>query len=127
MPQPLARQFFSSFSAQDALVQKFLQEIPSIPAMVAAISPGTTLMIYSLAHSSVIQLHRPFIAINTASRGRIISAVRSIVHILDTINVAEVVSLNAFLAVSLLVSLTCGLADIFRRYYGPMYASFLSK
>ncbi|PBL03137.1 hypothetical protein ARMGADRAFT_1069693 [Armillaria gallica] len=99
MPQPLARQFFSSFSAQDALVQKFLQEMPLIPAMVAAISPGTTLMIYSLAHSSVIQLHRPFITINTASRGRIISAVRSIVHILDIINVAEVVSLNAFLAV----------------------------
>ncbi|KAK0451508.1 hypothetical protein EV421DRAFT_1731349 [Armillaria borealis] len=99
MPQPLARQFFSSFSAQDALIQKFLQEMPSIPAMVAAISPETTLMIYSLAHSSVIQLHRPFIAINTASRGRIISAVRSIVHILDTINVAEVVSLNAFLAI----------------------------
>lgn len=99
MPQPLARQFFSSFSAQDALVQKFLQEMPTIPAMMAAISPGTTLVIYSLAHSSVIQLHRPFIAINPASRGRIVSAVRSVVHVLDTINVAEVVSLNAFLAV----------------------------
>ncbi|KAK0484960.1 hypothetical protein IW261DRAFT_1669424 [Armillaria novae-zelandiae] len=99
MPQPVARQFFSSFSAQDALAQKFLQEMPPIPAMVAAISPGTTLVIYSVAHSSVVQLHRPFIAMNPASRGRIISAVRSIVHILDAINVAEVVSLNAFLAV----------------------------
>ncbi|KAK0205165.1 hypothetical protein DFS33DRAFT_740259 [Desarmillaria ectypa] len=99
MPQSLARQFFDSFSAQDALVQIFLQEIPSIPAMMAVISHGTTLMIYTLAFSSVIQLHRPFIAINPASRGRIISAARSVVHILDIINVAEVLSLNAFLAV----------------------------
>ncbi|KAG7451498.1 uncharacterized protein BT62DRAFT_927209 [Guyanagaster necrorhizus] len=99
MPQSSARQFFGSFSAQDALVQRFLQELPSIPEMIAATSHETTLLIYTLAHSSVIQLHRPFIAINPASRGRTISAVRSIVHILDTINVTEVVSLNAFLAV----------------------------
>ncbi|KAK0469357.1 Zn(2)-Cys(6) binuclear cluster domain-containing protein [Desarmillaria tabescens] len=99
MPQSLARQFFDSFSAQDALVQRFLQDMPSIPAMTAAISHGMALMIYTLAYSAVIQLHRPFIAINPASRGRIISSVRPIVHILDTINVAEVLSLNAFLAV----------------------------
>ncbi|KAK0464285.1 uncharacterized protein EV420DRAFT_1035819 [Desarmillaria tabescens] len=99
MSQQEASRFFASFTSVERVIQNFIETLSSVQATLAPAAPSISLMIHTLAHVSMIQLHAPFISRNPASRGRVLSHSRAAIQILSNIDVFSPPVLDSFIGV----------------------------
>ena len=99
MSQGEAASFFARFSILEQVILRFTQELPSAKYIAKRTSPAWALLVYSLAHGSMIKLHAPFISRNPASRSCIVASIRPIVHLLQNIDLSKLLIVDASLGV----------------------------
>ncbi|KAG7445764.1 uncharacterized protein BT62DRAFT_178732 [Guyanagaster necrorhizus] len=98
MSQQEASRFFASFTSMERVIQSFIESLSSVQATLASANPSTSLMIHTLAHVSMIQLHAPFISRNPSSRGWVATHSRAAVQVLSNIDISGTPFLDSFIA-----------------------------
>ncbi|KAK0469356.1 uncharacterized protein EV420DRAFT_25805 [Desarmillaria tabescens] len=99
MQQQEAARFFATFSTLERVIQRFLEELPSLIAMAGQSSLGTTVVVHTLAQMAMIQLHAPFLARNPSSHGRTVTGFRAIAQIIQSIDISRSLFLDPIVGV----------------------------
>ncbi|KAG7448458.1 uncharacterized protein BT62DRAFT_1003173 [Guyanagaster necrorhizus] len=91
--------FKATFTSFSNVLERFIERLPTLQAMLALSTPATAIMIHTLVHATVITLHLPVISLNPNSVERMDKAALAITQVLSAMNITEFPFLDAILGV----------------------------
>ncbi|SJK98509.1 uncharacterized protein ARMOST_01777 [Armillaria ostoyae] len=92
-------QFKATFASFSDVLERFIERLPTFQAMLTLSTPATAVMIYTLAHATVIILHFPVISLNPNSLERMDRAALAITQVLSAMNIADFPFIDAIMGV----------------------------
>ncbi len=95
--------FKATFASFSNVLERFIERLPTFQAMLTLSTPATAVMIYTLAHATVIVLHFPVVSLNPNSLERMDRAALAITQVLSAMNIAEFPFIDAIMGVSVFI------------------------
>ncbi|PBK89984.1 hypothetical protein ARMGADRAFT_1167305 [Armillaria gallica] len=91
--------FKATFASFSNVLERFIERLPTFQAMMTLSTPATAVMIYTLAHATVIILHFPVISLNPNSLERMDRAALAMTQVLSAMNIADFPFIDAIMGV----------------------------
>ncbi|KAK0192715.1 hypothetical protein F5146DRAFT_979229 [Armillaria mellea] len=91
--------FKATFASFSNVLERFIERLPTFQAMLTLSTPATAVMIYTLAHATVIFLHFPVRSLNPNSWERMDRAAFAITQVLNAMNIADFPFVDAIMGI----------------------------
>ncbi|KAK0220168.1 hypothetical protein IW262DRAFT_1006461 [Armillaria fumosa] len=92
-------QVHETFTSLSNILEGFIQRLPTFQVLLTLSTPATAVMIYTLAHATVILLHFPVRSINRTSLDRMGTAAIEITQVLNIMDIANFPFIDAIMGV----------------------------